>query len=337
MSLYKRGGVWWISLSIRGRRTRRSTGTADRTAAKRQHDELAARLWKERQTGKTFYHALAAWLKEQERSRNDKNSIKQIKRIYRDRPLVDVTPESIAESLADKSAATYNRLVNTIRAAINIGVSRGWMEAAPKFERRKVRKGRTKFLTAEQWQKLRPLLPSHLQDMADFTLATGLRWSNVANLEWSQVDMARNVAWIHADQAKGGADLSVQLSDAATAVLERRRGIHGTFVFTYGDHAVKSPKTAWMKAVDKAGLAGFRWHDLRHTWASWHAMNGTPLAVLQELGGWSSPELVKRYAHLARSYTAQFAANSKPVSLKTRSQNRSQTKNKPRKHAPLAA
>lgn len=337
MSLYKRGGIWWISLSVRGRRVRRSTRTADRQKSKREHDELAARLWQERQSGKTFYHALAAWLKEQERSRNEKNAIKQIKRIYRDRPLVDVTPESIAEALADKSASTYNRLVNTIRAAINVGVSRGWMESAPKFKRRKTRDKRTVFLTLEQWDKLRPLLPEHQKDLADFALATGLRWSNVTNLEWSQVDLTRKLAWIHNDQAKDDTDLSVPLSAAAMQILERRKDIHDTFVFTYRGRVIKSPKTAWNKAREKAGLPGFKWHYLRHTWASWHAMNGTPLAVLQELGGWSSLEMVKRYAHLARSYTAQFAANSKPVSLKDRAQNRSQAKKKTRKHAPLAA
>jgi integrase len=47
-------------------------------------------------------------------------------------------------------------------------------------------------------------LPQHLADMVTFSLATGLRRSNVTNLEWSQVDLQRNVAWIHGDQAKAG-------------------------------------------------------------------------------------------------------------------------------------
>jgi len=55
-----------------------------------------------------------------------------------------------------------------------------------------------------------------------------------------------------------------------------------------------------------AGIEDFRWHDLRHTWASWHVQNGTPLYALQEMGGWSSVEMVRRYAHLAADHLAPF-------------------------------
>jgi len=53
----------------------------------------------------------------------------------------------------------------------------------------------------------------------------------------------------------------------------------------------------------------FRWHDLRHTWASWHVQAGTPLHVLQELGGWASPEMVQRYAHLSAAHLEDYANN----------------------------
>jgi len=42
---------------------------------------------------------------------------------------------------------------------------------------------------------------------------------------------------------------------------------------------------AWRKALKRTGIEDFRWHDFRHTWASWHVQAGTPLNVLQELGG----------------------------------------------------
>jgi integrase len=56
-----------------------------------------------------------------------------------------------------------------------------------------------------------------------------------------------------------------------------------------------------------AGIEDFRWNDLRHIWASWHVRNGTPLYALQETGGWSSAEMVRRYAHLAADHLAPFA------------------------------
>ena len=59
--------------------------------------------------------------------------------------------------------------------------------------------------------------------------------------------------------------------------------------------------------MDRAGIQDFRWHDLRHTWASWHVQSGTPLPVLQQLGGWQSYEMVLRYAHLAPEHLAEYA------------------------------
>lgn len=64
---------------------------------------------------------------------------------------------------------------------------------------------------------------------------------------------------------------------------------------------------AWRAALKRAGIADFRWHDLRHTWASWHVQAGTPLHALQELGGWECAEMVRRYAHLSSEHLAVYA------------------------------
>ncbi len=67
-----------------------------------------------------------------------------------------------------------------------------------------------------------------------------------------------------------------------------------------------NPK-AWKKALKRAGIENFRWHDLRHTWASWHVQNGTSLQELQQLGGWTSFEMVLRYAHLSSDHLKMAA------------------------------
>jgi len=59
--------------------------------------------------------------------------------------------------------------------------------------------------------------------------------------------------------------------------------------------------------VKRAGPEDFRWHDLRHTRASWHVLQGTPLHVLQELSGWETAEMVRRYAHLSPEHLAEYA------------------------------
>jgi integrase len=79
-------------------------------------------------------------------------------------------------------------------------------------------------------------------------------------------------------------------------------------VFTYAGKPLGSANTlAWRKALKRAGIENFRWHDLRHTWASWHRQAGTPTHELQRLGGWRSSVMVERYAHLAPDHLARAA------------------------------
>jgi integrase len=65
--------------------------------------------------------------------------------------------------------------------------------------------------------------------------------------------------------------------------------------------------SAWERSLRRAGIAEFRFHDLRHTRASWHVMSGTRLQELMELGGWKSFEMVLCYAHLAPEHLSQAA------------------------------
>ena len=155
-------------------------------------------------------------------------------------------------------------------------------------------KRRIRWLTQEESKRLIAELPDHLGEMVQFSLATGLRQRNVTQLEWSQVNLEERVAWIHPDQAKARKAIPVPLNASAVLVLRRQRGKHPTHVFTYKGNPVKQVRTkAWTKALDRAGIENFRWHDLRHTRASWHVQQGTPLHVLQEHGGWESADMVK--------------------------------------------
>ena len=113
----------------------------------------------------------------------------------------------------------------------------------------------------------------------------GLRRTNVTGLQWSQVDMVRRMASIHPEQAKAPKAIAVPLNaDAVTVIRRWLGGIRRTCsAFEAGRYArsvrrrVRSPRTGRNPRL--------RWHDLRHTWASWHVQNGTPLFALQELGG----------------------------------------------------
>ena len=128
------------------------------------------------------------------------------------------------------------------------------------------------------------------------------------------------------DQAKAKKAIPVPLNADAMLVLRRQTGKHETRVFTYqpvikdGVSLMRRGKErrlpcpveqvntkAWRAALKRAGITDFRWHDLRHTWASWHVQQGTPLHVLQELGSWESVEMVRRYAHLTSDHLREHA------------------------------
>jgi integrase len=79
-------------------------------------------------------------------------------------------------------------------------------------------------------------------------------------------------------------------------------------VFAFRGKPIAAANTrAWREALKKAGIEDFRWHDLRHTWASWLAQSGVPMGVIQEMGAWESPEMVRRYAHLSPAVLADHA------------------------------
>jgi integrase len=308
--IFKRGDVWYIYIRRgRGGRIRRTTRTADRKVAQRQHDELAARLWRQKQTGHQFWEALAAWVKARPRNPSEVRAVRLIRRVYTDRPLVDVTEASLIEAFGDRAPATYNRLMTIVRSALNGAVQAEWIDQAPKITRRKATKKSFRWLTRAEWRKLRAELAPHLQRMADVAISTGLRWSNVAGLQWEQVSLERKIVSIGAGEAKGRKALSIPLAPKAIAALRRGGAKRAGFVFTYNGEPLTSPKTGWNAAVKRSGIDPVRWHDLRHTWASWHIQNGTPPMVLKELGGWASLEQVMIYAHLAPSHVARYAAN----------------------------
>ena len=203
-----------------------------------------------------------------------------------------------------------NRFLALIRSILKRAVDEwDWLEKAPKVKLFKESEGRVRFITPEQVQALMRELPAHQQDMVLFALQTGLRQSNVVKLEWLQVNLEQGHMWVNAAQSKNRKPIAVPLNREALAVLHRQLGKHPVRVFTYTGKPIANANThAWRNALKRAGIKDFRWHDLRHTWASWHRMQGTPTHELQQLGGWKTSAMVERYAHLASDHLARSAA-----------------------------
>ncbi len=321
MSLTRRGKTWWISFTTpSGERIRRSAATEDKTQAQEFHDKLKAESWRVAKLGdkprRTWDEAAYKWLMETQHKKShhdDVSKVDWLQQFFRGKYLDELSRDVIAEigvlKREETSAATTNRLLALIRSILRrAALDWEWIDKPPVIKLYREANRRVRYLTAEQANLLIEELPEHLADMVTFSLATGLRQSNVTRLEWSQVDMQRNVAWIHGDQAKAGKPIHVTLNATAIAVLTKQVGKHERSVFTYKGKSVMQVNTkAWYNALKRAGIEDFRWHDLRHTWASWLTQNGVPLNVIQEMGAWESAEMVKRYAHLAPEQFAQHA------------------------------
>ena len=277
-------------------------------------------MWRNIQLGekprRTWKEAATRWYRETNRKSRDPilAAYKWLDKYLADLYLDEITRDVIDKITDDKlktgvAPATVNRLLEIVRVILNTAVKHWeWIERAPHVRLLRQPTRRIRWLTREEADTLLSHLPEHTQIMAKFSLATGLRESNVTQLQWAQVDLERRSAWIHADQSKTGRPIGIPLNREAVVLLRGLIGKHKKYVFTYNRKPVRRCNTkVWRRALTLSGIEDFRWHDLRHTWASWHVQNGTPMHVLQELGGWSDIRMVQRYAHLSPEHLAPYA------------------------------
>mgnify|MGYP005750934893 CR=1 FL=1 len=325
MSIYLRGNVWWTEFTAPdGSRIRRSTATEDRQNALEFEAKLQNELWRIYHLGEkprlSWKEAVIRYMRETQNKDRD-NEIRlfryldpffghmfldEIRRMHID--------ELIQRKLKDgASNATVNRHLQKLRAVLNKAHKEWEVKCDPPFIKLlKEPKKRVRWITEAEAKRLIMALPSHTADMVTFSLETGLRESNVTLLRWDQVDLAQRVVFIEGDDIlKSEKAFVVPLSDKAVEVIKNQVGKHPERVFTYDGKGVRRANTRVFKtACKKVGLEDFRWHDLRHTWATWHVQRGTPLEVLQELGGWSDYNMVKRYAHFTHEHLSRYVNRS---------------------------
>ncbi|MGO4743038.1 integrase [Serratia quinivorans] len=217
-------------------------------------------------------------------------------------------PPRKAESVSTSTKAKHLALMKALMRAAERDWK--WIEKSPVIKVPQERNRRVRWLEPAQAQRLIEECPEPLKSTVEFALTTGLRRSNIIELAWSQIDMQRKVAWIYPEDSKSGRAIGVALNDTSCAVLKRQIGNHHRWVFVHKDPVRKmrvDSNNAWRAALKRAGIEDFRFHDLRHTWASWLIQAGVPLSALQEMGSWESIEMVQRYAHLAPNHLTEHA------------------------------
>lgn len=336
--LYKRptSSYWWCRFTINCQEIRRSTGTEKRADAEEFETKLRNYYWRQAKLGESVYtFGDAADKHLQELSIKTSGKDKQILEWLcdrkdergqpaglRDTALPEMTHDvfiAVRSKLQEAalSVSTVNHYLGTIRKVLrkahfvwkDKNTQQPWLALLPKVPMLKRVLPDPVWATREQMRKLLAELPEHSADMTRFSVATGLRMSNVTKLLKSKIDRRRKVAWVEGSGAKAGKGIPVPLNADAMRVVNKWWNRHPTHLFCYDGHPIQYVTTrAWHKARERAGLPpNFTFHKSRHTWASWQVQAGTPLRAVQDMGGWADLQMVMRYSHLEPGDLRRYA------------------------------
>lgn len=325
MPLYRhpQSPYWWVRFTIGGVKVRRSSGTTSREEANEFEARLRTDLWRQVRLGERPKHTWAEAVERWAREADGRGKLRDGERLAWFAQYLNTVPlASIDRDLIEKlrelkreetSPSTANRYMALLRMILRKAHREwDWTERTPVVPMYRIEKAEPRFLTRAEAARLLKALPDHLRKLAEFSLETGLRMRNATGLEWSRVDLKRSTMYVQASQAKAGKTIAVPLSPRAVAILRSCRGDHSDFVFTFRGQPIDDCNgAAFKKATKSAKVPWLRWHDLRHTWASWHIQAGTPWHVLKELGGWASDAMVQNYAHLSTSHLRTFVGHRK--------------------------
>ncbi len=319
--LQKIGGIWHIDKKVNSRRICESTGTskleeADKYLARRLETIRQAEVYGVRPK-RTFRDAAMKYVLENQHKRSICSDISRLKTL--DPYIGDMNLECIhmgtlqifitARRAEGVKMRTINYGLQVVRRILNLAAGEWmdefgltWLAAAPKIKLQADHDKRKPYpLNWEEQERFFTALPLHLREIAIFLVNTGCRDGEVCNLQWDweeQVSIPKvgSVFLIPAEYVKNGEDRLVVLNTAARAVIERQRGNHPQYVFTYQSRPVKRVlNSGWRRARENTGIA-VRVHDLKHTFGRRLRAAGVSFEDRQDLLGHKSSRITTHYS-----------------------------------------
>ncbi len=220
------------------------------------------------------------------------------------------TPKKNGE---DRKPATVNRFMTALSHAFTIAINEWeWIEDHPmrKISKLQEPRGRVRFLDNEERKRLLDACQQsrspHLYLIVVIALSTGARQGEILGIKWQDVDFERRIITLH--YTKNGERRILPISNHVLPLLKSHyeaRSHHSNYVFPSPHHdRPLCIRMTWENAVEKAGIKDFRFHDLRHSAASYLAMNGATTSEIAEVLGHKTLAMVKRYAHLSEAHTS---------------------------------
>ena len=311
-----------MRFSVQGRQIRRSTDVTDRKLAERIYFKVrglvAEGTWYNRPPvqHRQVKDLLERYLRDHSAPnkaalthRRDRSLAAHLLRAFGDVPLDQLRPARLAEYKASRRAQgvapkTLNDELGLLAHAYKLAV-REWEWATDnpvlRISKEKVRNGIERWLSSEEEERLLAASPLWLQEIIVFALHTGMRRGEILKLHWSHVDLARRTLTIL--EQKNGARDTLPVNDTAMAVLSARAAVRTSrteAVFVNGAGHPREARNllrAFYPAMRKARIVRFRFHDLRHTFATRLIQAGVDVYTVQKLGRWKTISMVLRYAH----------------------------------------
>ena len=323
MALFKRGKIWWMSFFCEGQRIRKSTETtnkklADAILAKVKVNIIEGRYFdtlEEEENERSFDELMEKYLNEisinktPRSERRDATSLQHLSPFFGGKTLAQITPKLISAYKVTRreegaAASTTNKELGMLRHAFNIAIKDWeWCRETP-FHRvslERVDNKRVRYLTDEEFTHLVSFCPNWLRPIVLVARYTGIRRNNIAELRWQQVDLKRKM--IILDHTKNGDCLGMPICETLMEVfreLDQVRHQSG-YVFVLADGSrctADSISMAFRRACEKAEILNFRFHDLRHFFASSLVQKNVDLFRVQKLLGHRDSRMTQRYAHL---------------------------------------
>ena len=234
------------------------------------------------------------------------------KAAFKGRTLTQILPGDVDRCVAARrrevQPATVNRELAFLRRVFNVAIEDGKADTNPVRPKMFFRENnqRVRFLTEEEEKGLRQAIGEAAWPLVAVALHTGLRRSEQFSLEWEYVDFQTGILTV--PHSKHGGARRVPMNDTVRAILRGRPNrLKGSYVFPSGTgetplDANNFVRRDFVPALAQAKIEGFRWHDLRHTFASRLVMAGVDLRTVQELLGHKTLAMTLRYSHLSPAH-----------------------------------
>ena len=220
----------------------------------------------------------------------------------------------ISSRLEEVKPSTVNRDLTMLKSMFNRAIEWGmFLGKNPAVGIKKMAENNTRcrFLTSQEQVSLLSHCKGVTKVIVITALQTGMRWGEIASLKWrpspnsNYVDFELGMIFIHESLTKTKKSRKIPLSNSVRLALRDLSRDHGNDYIFFNPETKKpfgSIKNSYKAALNKAGIQDFRFHDLRHTFASDLIAQGVDLYAVQKLLGHSTPMMTQRYAHLKEDH-----------------------------------